>query len=313
MDDKLSVQVTGPALSFLYFASTSPVKAQEGFIFGEVEERRKEFISDVEDDGIKSETIIRVTGIFPNPGTLPFYNMDGTLNKKVFEKIHPKQSRDSNSSKLIGWFSCRKYSQNKPSFRETAIHSQLISELGRTDGKFIFVLVRNVLNPKYFIKEFSSKFFLLRDNRHWSLLSGSILNWNQKSNPHNTGSYRTLPTIESQLLGSLVEEMSTLGMNRLSECDQMEGIVSVTNNCQKQSLSNISKLSDDIARMESEISRLNKLSQVRQQMASVSDGEESFSDYPTSPLIGRRCQRVVSMEVSEVFDTAVQSSSSQEY
>ena len=93
----------------------------------------------------------------------------------------------------------------------------------------------------------------------------------------------------------------------------MEGIVSVTNNCQKQSLSNISKLSDDIARMESEISRLNKLSQVRQQMASVSDGEESFSDYPTSPLIGRRCQRVVSMEVSEVFDTAVQSSSSQEY
>ena len=27
MDDKLSVQVTGPALSFLYFASTSPVKA----------------------------------------------------------------------------------------------------------------------------------------------------------------------------------------------------------------------------------------------------------------------------------------------
>jgi len=56
--------------------------------------------------------------------------------------------------------------------------------------------------------------FVLHLYRHWSLLSGSILNWNQKLNPHDNGSYRTLPTIESQLLSSFVQEMSNQGRKR---------------------------------------------------------------------------------------------------
>jgi len=93
---KYSVQVTGPALSFLYFASTSSKNTQEGFLFGEVEECQKEFISDAEDDGIKNETIIRITGVFPkNEAIAPFYKNDGTIDRSVFEKIYPKQSHNS--------------------------------------------------------------------------------------------------------------------------------------------------------------------------------------------------------------------------
>jgi len=308
-DDKLSIQITGPALSFLYFASTSSMRVQEGFLFGEVVERRKEFISDAEDGGITSETIIRVTGVFPY-NDLSFYNVDGTLNRRIFEQIHPKQLKDANGAKLIGWFSCRKYSQSKPSFRESAIHSQLSSALGQTDSEFIFVLVKNILSSKYLIKEFSSKFFLLQDNRHWLLLSGTILNWNQKPNLHNTGSYRTLPTIESQLLTSLVKEVNDQRMKRSSDCEQLEGIVNITNNCLEKSLLKISKLNDDIVQMESEITRLKTLGQAHQESTLVSDNEESFSDYPTSPLIGRRCQRNVSVEMN---DATPESSSSQEY
>ena len=92
----------------------------------------------------------------------------------------------------------------------------------------------------------------------------------------------------------------------------MEGIVNIADSYLKKSLLNISKLSDDIVRMESEINRLKTPIQVHQQ-TSVSDEEESFSDYPTSPLIGRRCQRVVKMDMCDIGDTAPEFSSSQEY
>jgi len=180
----------------------------------------------------------------------------------------------------------------KPTFRETAVHSQLASESGQQDGRFIFARVRNISNGKHLIKEFSSKFFLLRDNRHWSLLPGSILNWNQKSSLHNTGSYQTLPTIERQLLSSLSSENNS---------DEIEGLRNTANDCLQKSLSNIFKLNADIVLMESEINKLK-------------NQQETNDNYPMSPLIGRqRSQRTANVEMSDVSEKFRRPSSSQEY
>nr|CAH0105849.1 unnamed protein product [Daphnia galeata] len=220
---KYVVEITGPALSFLYFSASSSLK--EGFLLGTVEEKQVEIISDISEGSIEPETIIRECTIHGD-------------------------------SVIVGWFSGRRNNLFKPSFRETALHSKLNLQFSQINHiqRFLFVLVQDTLNETSVTREFQAKFFQF-DNlkRKWSSLIGSVLNWNQRSSLPNKSLYRSLPTLEPGLLASFEEQANNQGL--INE-NLIEGIFSISHNYLMESLKRIANISSEIAQVELQIAHL---------------------------------------------------------
>jgi len=149
----------------------------------------------------------------------------------------------------VGWFSCRSNSQFRPSLRETTLHSQLALEFGQKNtNNFVFVLVENFFKNKN-IREFHSKFYQMDSNPNsWTLLSGTILNWNRNTD-ENT--YRSLPTLGFDLINNFTKE------NKRPD-GLVEGVLKRGHHFVAESLHKITKLSAEISRVEADISKLQK-------------------------------------------------------
>ncbi|XP_046642811.1 uncharacterized protein LOC124327838 isoform X1 [Daphnia pulicaria] len=267
---KYSVEITGPALSFLYYSVSSSLK--EGFLFGTVEEKHIEIISDSSESSVEPETIIRVTGVFPC-----------SLTSKLFSQENDVDIPHQGDSVIIGWFSGRKNSLFKPSFRETALHSKLNIEYCQNHiERFLFVLVQDNPSETSITREFQAKFFQFdKTKRRWSSLTGSILNWNQRSKSSNLANkslYRSLPTFEPSLLSRFEEE--TINQGLIGE-QFIEGMFTNAHSYLMESMDRIANITSEIAQVEAEIARLriNK--------------EESENNPPSPPIMERRNQRRV--------------------
>ncbi|XP_057368159.1 BRCA1-A complex subunit Abraxas 1-like [Daphnia carinata] len=238
-----SVQITGPALSFLNFSVSSRLK--EGFLLGRFEEQQVETISDSSEHYVKQETIIRVSGVFPC-----------SLTPKLFdsfenETLIPNQG----DSIVVGWFSGRKNCQLKPSFRETALHTKLNEHFNKNSAqRFIFVLVQDMINQVSITREFQAKFFQFDNTkRKWLPLVGSILNWNQGASLSKKSAYRSLPTLEPGLLSLFEEPHKNKG---LTDEKLIEAVTETAHNYLTEALERIVKIRSEIAQVELQIASL---------------------------------------------------------
>ncbi|KZS10028.1 Uncharacterized protein APZ42_025601 [Daphnia magna] len=238
-----SVQVTGPALSFLYFSVSSCLT--EGFLLGTFVEKQVEIISDSSEHCVKQETIIRVSGVFPC-----------SLTSKLFdsfenEMLIPQQG----DSVVVGWFCGRRNCLLKPSFRETALHTKLNEQFNLNSAqRFVFVLVQDAINQSSITREFQAKFFQF-DNirRKWVPLIGSILNWNQEASLSKKSPYRSLPTLEPGLLSLFEEQHKNKG---LTDEKLIEAVFKSAHNYLIESLERIAKISSEIAQVKRQITSL---------------------------------------------------------
>ncbi|KAI9562946.1 hypothetical protein GHT06_010402 [Daphnia sinensis] len=300
-----SVQITGPALSFLYFSVSS--RLNEGFLLGTFEEKQVVIISDSSEQCVKQETIIRVSGVFPCSITSKLF--DSSEN----ETLIPKQG----DSVVVGWFCGRRNCLLKPSFRETALHTKLNGQLNQNPGeRFIFVVVQDMINQSSITRASQAKFYQFDSiKRRWFPLIGSILNWNQGASLSKTSASRSLPTLEPGLLTLFEEQHKNKG---LTDEKLIEAIIKSAHNYLVESLERIAKIRSEIAHVELQITSLEAAgSSGAISLMETNDDRKNFS--PEDPLSNKSLPSVASNLSSPTFHNSFDQSaspsrtSSQEY
>ncbi|KAH3787197.1 BRCA1-A complex subunit Abraxas 1-like [Dreissena polymorpha] len=131
----MTVEVSGTVLSALLYNISSGPGNSMGFLLGEIVENLKDTISDSQINNVHLETKIYVyDSVQCSSNWLCYSNQKDTLNKIITAL---QSSRDQ---KIIGWYSFRRNSSLRPSFRERLTHKDLLESLQIDENQFLFLL-----------------------------------------------------------------------------------------------------------------------------------------------------------------------------
>ncbi|VVA96910.1 unnamed protein product [Arabis nemorensis] len=152
MDDLFleRIEISGPTLaSLLQRVSSSPGDV-DGLIFGQIHRIVPSNLSDdspAESSSSSDQLIATVTSFICSGKTVSFYDPLGRVNPRRIDYL-----RVDSPDHLIGWFSARRKTSNRPSMRELAVSSSLSSQF--------HLPIEDSENPKS-TNMASSVFFLL--------------------------------------------------------------------------------------------------------------------------------------------------------
>ncbi|XP_052770958.1 BRCA1-A complex subunit Abraxas 1-like [Mya arenaria] len=137
----MAVKVTGTILASLLYDNSSSFGNQVGLLLGEVVREVKDTISDSQINNVEVETKIYVYESVAWPNDLIFHDRRGQVDMDEITKLLGDKTRN-----IVGWYSFRRNSSPKPSFRERLIHASLVKSLNKEGPLFTFLLCSEKTN-----------------------------------------------------------------------------------------------------------------------------------------------------------------------
>ncbi|CAI8041433.1 BRISC complex subunit Abraxas 2 [Geodia barretti] len=136
-----SIAIPGAVFSSLVFHLKNAPSDSEGFLYGGMRTHHVENITDTQSSGTREEKKLYVESFVCFPERFKFYDHYGRPHT---ERI--KALLGDDMKRVIGWFSCRRNSTNRPSMREKVVHRRLTSCLtGVPCEDFLFGLVTEMV------------------------------------------------------------------------------------------------------------------------------------------------------------------------
>lgn len=130
-----------------------------GFLVGDVVHHVKDTISDSQINNVEVKTKTYVFDCIPCPKDQLYYNTSGEILKQKIKDLLPEKHQS-----IVGWYSFRRNSTIRPSFRERLLHYNLTRALGQDVNMFLFFLCSSRASTNKSTHTFDHSFLHLDNN-----------------------------------------------------------------------------------------------------------------------------------------------------
>ncbi|CAL1541074.1 unnamed protein product [Lymnaea stagnalis] len=129
--------IDGSTLSRLLFSHLNSHGGQYGFLLGERIEQIEDKISDSQIHTSNVNSFIYISSFIPWLGKDLMYHRNGCINEKEMDRLLQKTDQT-----LVGWYSFRHQTRQRPSFRELTLHDKLTKadKYVKDSSDFLFFL-----------------------------------------------------------------------------------------------------------------------------------------------------------------------------
>jgi len=133
----VNFRITGPCLSLLFRDCECSGSDQIGFLIGENYSITTQTVSDAEMEEEKIVTSKNINGTFTVGHSLLLCNPLGRIDEDSLQEILGSSEKD-----IIGWYSFRRNSNQRPTMRETILHRELCKSFTHIPSKyFLFCII----------------------------------------------------------------------------------------------------------------------------------------------------------------------------
>ncbi|GJQ86234.1 Pez [Trypoxylus dichotomus] len=123
MVETLSVSLSGPAFSLLLYENVRTRYDQEGFLLGEIIEKKTNTITDNDEQITKIDRTIKINSAIPCPKLGYFYDAAGRIDEKKINSF--LGGVKAHQMKVIAWYKFKHTNAFKMTIREKIVHKQL--------------------------------------------------------------------------------------------------------------------------------------------------------------------------------------------
>lgn len=164
--------IDGSTLSRLLFSHLNSQGCQYGFLLGERIEEIENKISDSQIHTSNVNSFIYISSFIPWLGKDVMYHRNGCINKKEMDRVLQKKDQT-----LVGWYSFRHQTRQRPSFREITLHNNLmkVDKYVENPSDFLFFLCTSSFS-KNMSTHLSSHGFMLYADRKFVEVPMTIMN-----------------------------------------------------------------------------------------------------------------------------------------
>ncbi|KAI6646197.1 BRISC complex subunit Abro1 [Oopsacas minuta] len=151
----LEVLISGSTLSFLTFKLKNCQGDTEGFLYGHVNTRVTQEVSDTQEEYESIQKTITITDFICFKNKFTFYDKCGRLDTSKCARVECLTSGTVAHSRTVGWFSFRRNTTSGMSIREKFIHQDLKNLFTPAIDTFLHLLLIETLSNQLVLEQLS--------------------------------------------------------------------------------------------------------------------------------------------------------------
>ncbi|KAI4458728.1 abraxas family member [Holotrichia oblita] len=217
MVETLSVSLSGPAFSLLLYENVRTKYDQEGFLLGEIIEKKTNSITDNDEQVTKIDRIIKINSPIPCPKLGYFYDAAGQTDEKKIQTF--LGSTRTNRTKVIAWYKFKHTNAFKMTIREKIVHKQL-SQYFVPDQPELFTCCLLTTNSSVSgSTHLYSQTFLRYIEPSYQMLPMHIVNLSDSNNSHKSIE-PTSETFNSLVKSLRLDQKKMQGINVITQINE---------------------------------------------------------------------------------------------
>ncbi|CAG9857356.1 unnamed protein product [Phyllotreta striolata] len=202
MPPPVSVSISPPVLSFLMLENEKCHYQQEGFLFGEINQKETKSITDNDHQQINISTTIRIDSSTSCPKIHYFYNNIGKIDEEKLKRFFGERF-----DRIIGWYVYQNRPTTNLTLRYRLIHRQLCELFQKSREFFAFGLLNYDRSSNGSTHTFAQSFYRCTE-LGWDKLPMVIPNLSD-----NVNAYRT-PEAPSVTFDGILAEIGKREFNK---------------------------------------------------------------------------------------------------